>query len=66
MVQRMADDSTKSEDLSPLARGFDKAAGCLVATRLPHGYPYERAPKAASRAAFQEFLSRAAILGARR
>jgi serine/threonine protein kinase len=66
MVQRMADDSAKSVDLSPLARGFDKAAGCLVAARLPHGYPYERAPKAASRAAFQEFLSRAAILGARR
>jgi serine/threonine protein kinase len=66
VIQHMADDSAKSVDLAPQARLFDKTAGCLVANRVPHGYPYERAPKAASRAAFQEFLSRAAIIGARR
>ena len=66
VVQRMADNSAKAVDLAPGARLFDKTAGCLVANRVPHGYPYERAPKAASRAAFQEFLSRAAIIGARR
>lgn len=66
VIQRMADDSAKSVDLAPVARVFDKTAGCLVANRVAHGYPYERAPKAASRAAFQEFLSRAAIIGARR
>jgi hypothetical protein len=66
VIQHMADDSAKAVDLAPQARLFDKTAGCLVANRVPHGYPYERAPKAASRAAFQEFLSRAAIIGARR
>jgi hypothetical protein len=65
VVRRLAEDSAKSVDLAPGARNFDKAVGCIYAKHLRHGYAYER-PTPANRALFQQFLSRAAIIGARR
>jgi hypothetical protein len=66
VVRRMADDSAKSVDLGPGARSFDKAVGCLYANRVRHGYGYSSAPTSLQRGIFQQFLSRAAIIGARR
>jgi hypothetical protein len=66
VVRRLADDSATSVDLAPGARNFDKAVGCLYAQRIQHGYVYERPPTPANRARFQQFLGRAAIIGARR
>lgn len=66
VVRRMADDSARAMDLSPAARSYDKAVNCLIANRVKHPYPYVGAPSPASRAAFQQFLGRAAIISARR
>lgn len=66
VVRRMAEDSAKSVDLGPDARSFDRAVGCLFAAHVKHGYDYGSAPSPASRAAFQQFLSRAAVASARR
>jgi hypothetical protein len=66
VVRRMADDSARSMDLSPAARNYDKAVNCLVANRVKHPYAYLGAPSAVSRAAFQQFLGRAAIISTRR
>jgi serine/threonine protein kinase len=66
VVRRMADDSAKSVDLGPGARSFDRAVGCLFAGHVKHGYSYLTAPSPASRAVFQQFLSRAAIVSTRR
>ena len=65
-VRRIADDSAKAGDLAPSARSFDKAVSCLFANRVGKMYGYEKAPSAANREAFQQFLSRAAISEARR
>jgi hypothetical protein len=53
-------------DLSPAARNFDRAVNCLLANRVKHTYAYAGAPAPASRAAFQQFLGRAAIISTRR
>jgi hypothetical protein len=66
VVRRMADDSSKSVDLAPVARTFDKAVGCLYGQRVRHGYGYEKPPTPANRALFQQFLGRAAIISTRR
>jgi len=66
VVRRLADDSAKSVDLGPGARSFDRAVGCLFAGRVKHGYGYPSAPSPASRAVFQQFLSRAAIASTKR
>jgi serine/threonine protein kinase len=66
VVRRMADDSTKSVDLGPGARSFDRAVGCLFAGRIKHGYGYPTGPSPANRAVFQQFLSRAAIVSTKR
>jgi hypothetical protein len=66
VVRRMADDSAKSVDLGPGARSFDRAVGCLYANRVRHGYTYSSAPTALHRGIFQQFLSRAAVISARR
>jgi hypothetical protein len=66
VVRRIAEDSAKAGDLAPGARSFDKAVSCLFANRVLRSYPYEKAPSDANRAAFQQFLSRAAISEARR
>jgi hypothetical protein len=66
VVRRLADDSAKSVDLGPGARSFDRAVGCLFAGHVKHGYGYPTAPSPASRAVFQQFLSRAAIASTKR
>jgi hypothetical protein len=66
VVRRLADDSAKSVDLGPGARSFDRAVGCLFAGHVKNGYGYSTAPSPASRAVFQQFLSRAAIASAKR
>jgi hypothetical protein len=66
VVRRLADDSAKSVDLGPGARSFDRAVGCLFAGRVKHGYGYPSAPSPASRAVFQQFLSRAAVASTKR
>jgi hypothetical protein len=65
-VRRMADDSSKAVDLAPAARDFDKAVNCLFANKIARPYGYEKAPSDANRAAFQQFLGRAAVSDARR
>jgi hypothetical protein len=66
VVRRMADDSARAMDLSPAARSYDKAVNCLIANREKHPYAYAGAPSATSRAAFQQFLGRAAIISTKR
>jgi hypothetical protein len=66
VVRLMAEDSAKSVDLAPLGRRFDKAVGCLYAQRVRHGYTYGNPPTPVNRAAFQQFLGRAAITSTRR
>jgi hypothetical protein len=66
VVRRMADDSARAMDLSPSARNYDKAVNCLVANKVKHPYPYAGPPSPASRAAFQQFLGRAAIISTKR
>ncbi|HEY4104070.1 MAG TPA: hypothetical protein VGM44_09270 [Polyangiaceae bacterium] len=66
VVRRIAEDSGKAGDLAPDARAFDKAVSCLFANKVARPYVYEKAPSDANRAAFQQFLSRAAISEARR
>ncbi|HVY26982.1 MAG TPA: hypothetical protein VHB79_10535 [Polyangiaceae bacterium] len=65
-VRRMADDSSKAVDLAPAARDFDKAVNCLFANKIARPYTYEKPPSDANRAAFQQFLGRAAVSDARR
>jgi hypothetical protein len=66
VLRRMADDSARAMDLSPSARNYDKAVNCLVANRVKHPYAYVGPPNPTSRAAFQQFLGRAAIISTRR
>jgi hypothetical protein len=66
VVRRIADNSGKAGDLAPDARAFDKAVSCLFANKVARSYRYEKAPSDLNRAAFQQFLSRAAISEARR
>jgi hypothetical protein len=66
VLRRMADDSARAMDLSPAARNYDKAVNCLVANKVKHPYAYAGPPSPASRAAFQQFLGRAAIISTRR
>jgi hypothetical protein len=65
-VRRVADDSSKAVDLAPAARDFDKAVNCLFANRIARPYAYDKTPTDANRAAFQQFLGRAAVSDARR
>jgi hypothetical protein len=65
-VRRVADDSSKAVDLAPAARDFDKAVNCLFANKIARPYKYDKTPSDANRAAFQQFLGRAAVSDARR
>jgi serine/threonine protein kinase len=65
-VRRVADDSSKSMDLAPAARAFDKAVSCLFANKIARPYAYDKPPTDANRRAFQQFLGRAAVSDARR
>ncbi len=66
VVQALADASALPGDLSPQARRFDEAVTCLITTKVPHGFGYEAAPTLESRAAFQRFLTYAAVSDAKR
>jgi len=65
-VRRVADDSSKAVDLAPAARSFDKAVNCLFANKIARPYAYDKQPTDQNRAAFQQFLGRAAVSDARR
>lgn len=65
-VRQIADDSARAEDLAPVARAYDKAVTCLFANRIARPYSYDALPSPAQRAAFQGFLSQAAISEASR
>jgi hypothetical protein len=65
-VRRVADDSGKAVDLAPAARDFDKAVNCLFANKIARPYSYDKPPTDLNRAAFQQFLGRAAVSDARR
>jgi hypothetical protein len=65
-VRRVADDSGKAVDLAPAARDFDKAVNCLFANKIARPYVYDKPPTDLNRAAFQQFLGRAAVSDARR
>jgi hypothetical protein len=65
-VRRVADDSSKAVDLAPAARAFDKAVNCLFANKIARPYAYDKVPTDQNRAAFQQFLGRAAVSDARR
>ena len=65
-VRRVADDSGKAVDLAPAARDFDKAVNCLFANKIARPYGYDKPPTDLNRAAFQQFLGRAAVSDARR
>lgn len=65
-VRRVADDSSKAVDLAPAARAFDKAVNCLFANKIARPYAYDKVPSDLNRAAFQQFLGRAAVSDARR
>ncbi len=64
IVQRMAEDSQRAVDLSPGARSFDKAVKCLFANKIEHPFSYKMMPTPENRDAFQQFLSRSAIIDA--
>jgi len=65
-VRQIADDSARSGDLAPVARSYDKAVNCLFANHIARPYTYDSPPTPVQRAAFQHFLSLAAISEARR
>jgi hypothetical protein len=65
-VRRVADDSSKAVDLAPAARSFEKAVNCLFANKIARPYAYDKPPSDLNRAAFQQFLGRAAVRDARR
>jgi hypothetical protein len=65
-VRRVADDSSKAVDLAPAARDFDKAVNCLFVNKIARPYSYDKPPNDLNRAAFQQFLGRAAVADARR
>jgi hypothetical protein len=65
-VRKISEDSTRSGDLAPVARSYDKAVNCLYANRIARPYTFESSPTPAQRSAFQHFLSLAAISEARR
>ncbi|HEU5074899.1 MAG TPA: hypothetical protein VFU02_12005, partial [Polyangiaceae bacterium] len=68
VVRDLADDSARSGDLAPRVKRFDKAVDCLFANRVRRPYnEYKTVPLTPeNRAAFQKFLSHAAVSDAQR
>lgn len=60
VVTNIANQSTKSGDLSPAVHAFDEAITCLMSQGKHTVYPYKAGPTSAQKAAFQQFLTRAA------
>ncbi len=60
VVRKIAEDSTKSGDLSPAVRTFDDTLTCLLAQGRHTSYPYRAIPSPTEQASFRRFLSHAA------
>jgi serine/threonine protein kinase len=66
VVTNIANLSTKPGDLSPAVRAFDETITCLASQGKHTVYPYKAVPTSVQKAAFQQFLTRAAEMDARR
>jgi hypothetical protein len=66
VVTNIANLSTKPADISPAVRAFDETITCLMSQGKHVVYPYKGVPTAVQKAAFQQFLTRAAEMDARR
>jgi serine/threonine protein kinase len=66
VVTNIANQSTKPGDLAPAIRAFDETITCLMSQGKHTVYPYKSAPSEAHRAAFQQFLTKAAEMDALR
>lgn len=67
VVRDLAEDSSRSGDLSARVKRFDKAVDCLFANRVRRPYRYKTEPITEQHeAAFQEFLAHAAVSDAKR
>jgi hypothetical protein len=65
-VRDFADASERAGDLAPKAKHFERAVQCLLASEVRAPYSYRHPPDAASGAAFQRFLSDAAVIDVQR
>lgn len=66
VVTNIANLSTKPADISPAVRAFDETITCLMSQGKHTVYPYKGVPTSVQKAAFQQFLTRAAEMDARR
>jgi hypothetical protein len=66
VVTNIANLSNKPADISPAVRAFDETITCLMSQGKHVVYPYKGVPTPVQKAAFQQFLTRAAEMDARR
>jgi hypothetical protein len=66
VVTNIANLSTKSGDISSAVRAYDEAITCLMSQGRHTVYSYKSVPTAAHKAAFQQFLTHAAEMDAKR
>ena len=66
VVTNIADLSTKSGDISSAVRAYDEAITCLMSQGRHTVYSYKFAPTPGHKAAFQQFLTHAAEMDAKR
>ena len=66
VVTNIANQSTKSGDISSAVHAFDEAITCLMSQGKHTVFSYKTVPSAAQKAAFQQFLTHAAESDARR
>ena len=66
VVTNIANLSTKSGDISSAVRAYDEAITCLMSQGRHTVYSYRSVPTAAHKAAFQQFLTHAAEMDAKR
>ncbi len=66
VVTNIANQSTKSGDISSAVRAFDEAITCLMSQGKHTVFSYKTVPSSAQKAAFQQFLTHAAESDARR
>ncbi len=66
VVTNIANQSTKSGDISSAVHAYDEAITCLMSQGRHTVYSYKSIPTAAQKAAFQQFLTHAAETDARR
>ena len=66
VVTNIANQSTKSGDISSAVHAYDEAITCLMSQGRHTVYSYKSVPTVAQKAAFQQFLTHAAETDARR